>query len=272
MARGMSLHIGVNECNPEHYRGWSGPLNACENDADEMYALAGKQGFEATVLKTAAATRDAVTDHIREVAGSLVDGDMFFLTYAGHGGRITDVDGDEEDGKDETWCLYDGQLLDDELNILWSEFDAGVRILMLSDSCHSGSVSKAAVPGSAEDTEPAPGEVQRFMPRNAAVQTYKKNREFYANLQLSLPNPRPKIAATVRLISGCQDDQRSAEQDGNGLFTRALAEVWSGGSFDGSYAALHEAVCARLPKKQQPNHLVIGAPSEIYDREKPFTI
>jgi hypothetical protein len=43
---------------------------------------------------------------------------------------------------DETWCLYDGQLLDDELHGAWEKFQAGVRILVFSDSCHSGTVLK----------------------------------------------------------------------------------------------------------------------------------
>jgi hypothetical protein len=42
------------------------------------------------------------------------------LTYSGHGSQIPDVSQDEVDHYDETWCLYDGQLLDDELFSLLS--------------------------------------------------------------------------------------------------------------------------------------------------------
>ncbi len=38
MAKGVSVHIGVNEVDPAHYGGWSGKLNACEADA-ENYEL-----------------------------------------------------------------------------------------------------------------------------------------------------------------------------------------------------------------------------------------
>src|SRR4030065_82189 len=48
----------------------------------------------------------------------------------------------EDDGLDETWCLYDGEFLDDELFELWTKFQPGVRILAFSDSCHSGTVLK----------------------------------------------------------------------------------------------------------------------------------
>ena len=39
------------------------------------------------------------------------------MTYSGHGGQIEDVSGEEEDKKDETWCLYDGELIDDEVSL-----------------------------------------------------------------------------------------------------------------------------------------------------------
>jgi hypothetical protein len=42
---------------------------------------------------------------------------------------------------DETWVCYDRQLIDDQLYELWGKFKASVRILVLSDSCHSGTVS-----------------------------------------------------------------------------------------------------------------------------------
>ena len=75
--------------------------------------------------------------------GELEAGDIFFVTYSGHGGQVPDLnDEDETDGSDETWLAYDRQIVDDELYELWAKFKPGVRILVLSDSCHSGSVNK----------------------------------------------------------------------------------------------------------------------------------
>ena len=38
---------------------------------------------------------------------------------------MPDVTGEEDDKKDETWCLFDGQLIDDELYYELSRFAAG---------------------------------------------------------------------------------------------------------------------------------------------------
>lgn len=40
MAKGISLHIGLNSVDPVHYQGWDGKLAACEFDAKDMVALA----------------------------------------------------------------------------------------------------------------------------------------------------------------------------------------------------------------------------------------
>ena len=45
MAKGIALHIGLNSVDPHKYEGWSGPLNACEADANDMADLARTAGF-----------------------------------------------------------------------------------------------------------------------------------------------------------------------------------------------------------------------------------
>ena len=39
-SKGLSLHIGINEVSVAHYAGWTGPLAACEFDANDMAAIA----------------------------------------------------------------------------------------------------------------------------------------------------------------------------------------------------------------------------------------
>ena len=56
---------------------------------------------------------------------------------------MPDASADEPDRTDETWVLFDRQLVDDELYEMWPQFVPGVRILVLSDSCHSGTAGTA---------------------------------------------------------------------------------------------------------------------------------
>src|SRR5258706_1072087 len=141
--KAISLHIGLNGVSAAAYSGWDGPLAACEFDANDMAALAKKRGMKPDVLLTKKATRSAVLSGMRSAAKTLKAGDLFFISYSGHGGQVPDTNGDEVDRQDETWCLYDGQLIDDELYVELSKLAAGVRVLVLSDRCLSGTVTRA---------------------------------------------------------------------------------------------------------------------------------
>lgn len=297
---GLALAIGLNLVDPRHYGGWSGPLNACEYDAEDMSAIGDSQGFECTVLKTRDATRDAVIREISNAAEQLKAGDIFMLSYSGHGGQVQDRNGDEWDNADETWCLYDGQMLDDELAHLWTKFAPGVRILMFSDSCHSGTVAKFAAYQGFSGIEPisswdrakqragfealidpaaAPAEAipspVRAMPLDVAARTYRSNREQYDAIGSAVPNYRKSldaITATVLLISGCQDNQLSSDGAFNGLFTGKLKQVWGSGRFQGDYRDLHSMILSSMPAYQSPNYYVIGKPNPAFESQRPFAI
>src|SRR5215813_12350718 len=180
MAKGISIHIGLNHVDPKHYEGWDGKLTACEADAKDMRALGKKQGFAVgAMLLSERATADAVTAALASAAKQLGKGDILFLTYSGHGGQVRDTNGDEKDNDrmDETWVLFDREFVDDELYNLWSKFKPGVRILVLSDSCHSGTVTRDIpifVGG---------GPKPRAMPREIAVKTENANRALYRAIQ-----------------------------------------------------------------------------------------
>jgi hypothetical protein len=276
--KGLSLHLGLNAVDPASYAGWRGELVACEADADDMRVIAAETGYaRQTVLKTGDATRDRVKAEIEKTAAELGPGDIFFLSYSGHGGQVPDTNDDEQDDfEDETWCLYDGQLIDDELYVLWQRFAPGVRILVLSDSCHSGTQLRA--PAGADGLATAarapadPTRRVRAMPLDAIVRTYQQNKAFYDALQASLPGETGKVQASVRLISGCQDNQTSSDGAFNGLFTATLLRVWRGGGFRGDYRDFHAAIVKRMPPEQTPNHFFVGQPSAEYDAQRPFTI
>lgn len=267
--KGYSIHIGVNLLDPDHYDGWSGPLNACEADAEDMASLASKNDFSTTILLTREATRAAVIAAVEKAAAILKAGDMLLLSYSGHGGQIPDRSGDEEDSVDETWCLYDGQLLDDELNLLWSKFGREVRILLFSDSCHSGTVAREMAVDTATES-PELG-APRFMPSAQARKTYRANREFYDQLSESMPETSD-VKADGLLISGCQDSQLSRDGTFNGAFTGQLLRTWKNGAFQGNYDQFREQITTGLRDDQTPNLFRFGAEDPSFTLARPFAI
>ena len=271
MPTGLSLHIGLNAVDPKHYSGWSGKLAACEADARDMAALAKKQRFNSSTLRlTKAATRDKVLADLKAAAAKLKKGDIFFLTYSGHGGQVPNTGNDfEPDGSDETWCLYDGELIDDELFAALAQFAAGVRIFVLSDSCHSGTITRAL----GFEALGLPRGRSRAMPRDVAIRVYMDHSEFYDKLQSrSRGNPRTKAKATGLLISGCQDNQESSDGDRNGLFTATMLAVWRGGKFEGDYRGFHKSIVKFMPPIQTPNYFTIGPANHAFEAQKPFTV
>jgi hypothetical protein len=287
--RALSLHIGLNAVSGAAYAGWTGPLAACEFDANDMAAIAKSRGMKPTVLLTQKATRDAVLAGMRDASKTLAAGDLFFLTYSGHGGQVPDVTGEEADKKDETWCLYDGQLIDDELYAQLSAFKAGVRVLVLSDSCHSGTVTREAlVPSALPDLRP------KWMPTAVAMRAYREHQDFYDKLQRDVARAagKPvdpdaalanvtvsgrltaivsKFSPAVVLISGCQDNQTSMDGDHNGAFTERLLKVWKGGAFSGNYVQFHKQILAGMPPTQSPNLFTLGPVSRLL-AQSPFSV
>ncbi|MEQ9450439.1 MAG: caspase family protein [Pseudomonadales bacterium] len=264
MAKGKALIIGLNRVDAEQYQGWEGPLNCAENDANAIAGLAAEKGFENTLLLTADATKAAVKNTILAAAEELQPGDMFFMYYSGHGNSVKDRSGDEgDDGKDETLCLYDNQMLDDELYALWPKFAPGVRVLVLADCCHSGSITRNAID---DDL------VVKAMDERSSNRVLRRDPEKYKRMRQGI-DKQGEIAATVQLISGCQDHQQSFESKsrGHGQMTAALLGLMAKGSAT-SYVDAHAKILAEMPDFQQPNYLVIGAESPEFQQEAPFTI
>jgi hypothetical protein len=271
MKTGISLHLGLNYVDPDHYEGWDGELFACEADAKDMTALAKSRGFKPQTLLREKATSKGVKAAVLKAAKTLKSGDTFFLTYSGHGGQVDDVNGDEgrygdtKDGKDETWCLFDRELVDDELAAMYARFKAGVRILVLSDSCHSGSVTRKI--------ERMPQGRARLMPPATARAVNDKHRALYEAIQRGVTGSEEQdIKATVILISGCMDRQLSRDGDFNGAFTGALKKVWNNGAFRGNYKNFRDTISHKMSRNQTPNYFVVGVKNKAFENEIPFTI
>lgn len=275
MPQGRSLHIALNRVDPAAYGGWSGDLMACEADAADMRAICRKSGIATTSLLTKKATSKAVLAALDKAAAELVAGDLFVVTYSGHGGQIPDKNADEaSDGLDETWVLYDRQVLDDELYQRWARFAPGVRIVVLSDSCHSGSVVKAQLEAGANPAVLADVfSGGRFMPLEANQRDNAEREELYDEVRAGTPaEGAVPLRARVLLLSGCQDNQTSMDGPENGAFTGALLRVWRNGAYKGGYRRFFTTIKTTMPPWQSPNYLALNDPKRLFNAERPFTV
>ncbi|MCV9965326.1 caspase family protein [Pararhizobium sp. BT-229] len=132
-------------------------LDGAVKDARDVEGALQRVGVDRITTFFDAAARK---DDIRAAWTGFVDAagkdDTIIFTYAGHGAQMPElVAGDEADGLDEFLQLpgFDRSraeetdheiIVDNELNAWFSEAEAkGVQVLFVSDSCHSGGMSRA---------------------------------------------------------------------------------------------------------------------------------
>lgn len=249
-----ALCIGIND-----YPGTGSDLAGCVNDANDWAAALAKRGFSVATLFDRKATGAGIRAAIRTLLDAAKRGDSLIIQYSGHGSFVPDEDGDEPDGTDECLCPYDigarGPITDDELFELFSTKATGARLVLISDSCHSGTVSRFA-PISTPPTMPgpaAPRRLVRFLPPAAFL---SKREVAKMGLTRALHRSSPPGRYASLLMSGCQDTEYSYDAwfqgRANGAFTyvalRALASLPAKATYRDWYNAVRKA----LPSQQYP--------------------
>lgn len=143
-----AVMIGINYVGHD-----SGELSGCHNDVLNMKKyIMDVHGFkeeDIVVLMDDGIHEDPTMKNIIDAYVRIVedseDGDAVFLHYSGHGTKLEDDNGDEEDGFDEALVPLDyaekGMIRDDDLfDILIKPLADGVSMFSLMDCCHSGTI------------------------------------------------------------------------------------------------------------------------------------
>ena len=276
----LSLHIGLNSVNPDNYDNWTGRLQFAETDALDMFKLAQGAGFEQSLsLLGERATRSAIIETLKFYSRMAEPGSLVLITFSGHGGQLPNISeegtqdklDDEMEGLDETWCCYDRQLRDDEINYYLSLFPGGTRIVVLVDSCHSGTSVKNNENQQLDEFGAPVG--SKILPPKKAVDIYKQQQVFYDAIAAQTPKVSLGEKPAILQISACQDEEYSFEGFGNGKFTKALLNVWADGKFQGTYKDLFTALekqLTQLDNRQHPNYFRDGAVDDEFDLLPPF--
>lgn len=225
MVQGIALHIGINHVDNNGYGVQVPPLFACENDAIALKEITDNNGFKSSLLLSPEATTINIIYHIKESAKQLKSGDTFLLSYSGHGAQIPDLNGDENDGLDEYWVTYDKPLLDDELYFLFPLFKDGVRVIIISDSCHSGTISRSK----GQSTKGKGQRLNRNLSDEISREIFANKKKFsQIKTRLSkLANNQKEIKAGIISLSACNDHQWATEGKNYGAFTECILKLFT---------------------------------------------
>ena len=131
-----------------------GQLSGCHNDVQNIRKyimdVGNVQSKNITILmddggKHTDPTRGNIMNALTDLTRKCQAGDIAFVHYSGHGGRVKDETGQEESGYNSTLVPVDfhiaGQIIDDELyRHLVCAMPRGTTLTCLMDCCHSGSV------------------------------------------------------------------------------------------------------------------------------------
>lgn len=246
----QAVVIGTN------YEGASYELSGCVNDAVDWAELLGSEGYAVTSLVAEAATRENIVGALVAAVSVAGRGDRIVVTYSGHGTWLPDTTADEVDGRDEAWCPDNmqsaGLLTDDDLAAIFGSARAGVGMLVLSDSCYSGSVTRLVQP---------PGSARYLSPEVALGRELPVEVEDEARLPLFRA-----YTAHASLISGCGEHEVSYDawfdDRANGAFTRAAIDTCQSGI---DLAGWERSIRSVLPSAEYPQSPVLTA-ANLYRR------
>lgn len=234
MAR-KALCVGIND-----YPGVTGDLKGCVNDARGWAGLLTDHydfaPADVRLLLDAQATRRQILDGLDGMLAGARAGDLLVFTNSSHGTYVPDTTGDEVD-YDEAICPYDYRsnlIVDDELRERFAGLAPGVQLVFVSDSCHSGTVS-------------------RFTPRSSG---YRRGRflapEEWGGRSLVAPlrakkELHPESEMNEILLAGCKPNQYSYDAEIGGTYHGAMTyyalQAIREHRYDLSYADLHARLC-----------------------------
>ena len=192
-----ALLIGIN------YIGSENELYGCISDVNTIKERIANQGFNniklITDLTSEKPTREIILMNFKNLLINCKEGDFLFLLYSGHGSYVLDRNNDERDGYDEliVSCDFKG-ILDDELkSIIQTYLKPNVTLFAMFDSCFSGTIL----------------DLKYQYLDSLSYDNYTENDK---NLDTQ---------GNVLLISGCTDEQTSADASFSGKPNGAM--TWS---------------------------------------------
>jgi metacaspase-1 len=236
-------------------------LKGCVNDAsawaDVLVEHFDFPRSEVALVTDAEATKSGMMEGVKNLLSGASSGDVLVFTNSSHGSYLADRNRDELK-YDEILCPYDiaeNALVDDELRELFGELPDGARLTVISDSCFSGTVTRAPlgdnIPGLAVPDERA----VRFL--NPAL----RGDPVLPNPWKAKPNrpeKYPQAGMKEVLLSGSSDKEYSYDANIGGTFNGAMTyhaiKAIREADYELTYADLHERLQPMLDEAGFPQH------------------
>jgi hypothetical protein len=208
-----------------------------------------KKNFDFTDVKQlldANATKANIIKGIKDLLKGAKAGDVLVFTNASHGTYNADSDGDEP-AYDEAICPHDTDsnlLLDDELRELFTGIPKQVMLTVISDSCHSGSVTRIL-----------PGEYRRSRHLDPRVWGGRSLSSAQLRAGAKSKEKFPESKMKEILLSGCKSNQTSADafinKDYHGAMTYHAIKAITDAKYKITYEQLHKRL---LPMLEEANY------------------
>jgi hypothetical protein len=245
-----ALCVGIND-----FPGSSNDLKGCVNDANAWATLLAERFDFARpnvkVLLDSQATKSAIMAGLKSLLARAAAGDVLVFTVSSHGTYIADDSGDE--AYDEAICPYDcdrNLIVDDELRELFSGLGAGASLTVIADTCHSGTITRAADVGGGADDRRA-----RFLNPQAI------GRKVLAEPQAATPRratSHPQAKMNELLLSGCSPTEYSYDAKIGGTYHGAMTfnaiKAITAANYKITWADLHARTRSLLDAARYPQH------------------
>ncbi|KAI8330945.1 caspase domain-containing protein [Choanephora cucurbitarum] len=250
-----ALLIGINYFGTKHEL--SGCINDVANIKEFIQSLYGFSEEDMVILTDDQdrntkfyPTRENILAAMHWLVADAQPNDSFFFHFSGHGGRIKDLDGDEEDGFDETIYPVDfeefegesGQIPDDLMHdIMVRPLCEGCRLTCIFDSCHSGTALDLpfvySTKGEIKDQNLFKDAGRGLLSvglqyisgdHDHAIQSLMDLGRELMNAQDVEARLRERnfSPADVIMFSGCKDNQTSADAKEDGKATGAMSHAF----------------------------------------------
>ena len=212
-----ALLIGINKYKYAEINSLSG----CVNDVELMSKILQENFYfpfdHITLLQDEEATRDNILVAMDTLVDNVGKYDIVVIHYSGHGSQMTDREGDEKDGLDETIVPQDSgrspnpnrDITDDEIYLRLLRLNEKTpHITLIFDCCHSGTISRDPFGTDERWVQPDLRPIEELPPSPVLTELGRGVRD-------TGPSGWLPLSDRYVLIAACRDEEKAYEYTPN---------------------------------------------------------